>query len=355
MTAPDPAGLEGTAYLSLQNPCNASCPMCLSWRDDSVLPLAAVLDAVVVLAEEGWRRIIFTGGEFATYPGFDELLRRTDECGLDFGFITNGTVLDPAREELFGSPRLTKVVLSRDFADPERHASWRKLPVFSDAAITRAFADLSARGVFCQVNTVLMPSNADDLPHFPALPYWPSLDVWHLIPVKGAMAKTWTEQSRARLAETWAALSAGLTIDDSGPGHHPTPVGPTLIGPIVSGFADVPLQQIRSSRPTEAAVHGHICGVEQGQIYVDASGHVLPCNSIAWEERRTVGFGNLHADSMRTVLQRRTRALAAQHNAARRGCHACDPLNFAANAARRAAAARDPQPAVGGATVPAQP
>ncbi|MEV6777756.1 radical SAM protein [Streptomyces syringium] len=320
MNPVDPAGLEGTAYLSLQNPCNASCPMCLSWRDDSALPPDAVRGTLRALADDGWRRVIFTGGEFVTYPDFDELLDLTDRLGLDFGFITNGTVLDPARDDLLDSPRLTKVVLSRDFGDPERHAHWRKLPVFSDEAIADAFARLSARGVFCQVNTVLMPTNADLLDEFPRMPFWPSIDLWHLIPVKGAMAKGWKEELRARFAAQAAALAAA-----------PQP-GPRIVGPVPSGFADAPLLHIRSSRPTEVSVRDRTCAVERAQLYIDASGHVLPCNSIAWEERRTIGFGNLHEDSPRTVLERRRQALAADHNAERRGCHACDPLNFDTNA-----------------------
>ncbi|MFB7666280.1 radical SAM/SPASM domain-containing protein [Kitasatospora sp. NPDC056138] len=320
MTSIDPAGEEGTAYLSLQNPCNASCPMCLSWRDDSILPPKAVFDTVRALADQGWRRLLFTGGEFVTYPEFDALLELTAQLGLDFGFITNGTVLDPAYDALLDSPGLTKVVLSRDHADPERHANWRKLPAFSDQVIADVFARLSARGVFCQVNTVLMPSNADDLAAFVDLPFWPSMDLWHLIPVKGPMARGWTDESRRRFAATVAELSAA-----------PGPA-PTLISPIPSGFAELPLAEVRTSRPTETAVRGRSCAVELGQLYIDASGHVLPCNSIAWEERRTIGFGSLHEESPEVILDRRRRALDSAHNSDRLGCHACDPLNFAANA-----------------------
>ncbi|MFI9306956.1 radical SAM protein [Streptomyces triculaminicus] len=320
MTPTDPAGLPGTAYLSLQNPCNASCPMCLSWRDDSALPIAAVRDTVRALADQGWQRLIFTGGEFVTYPGYDSLLALATDLGLDHGFITNGTALDPAYDALLDSPGLTKVVLSRDFADPARHAKWRKLPEFSEETIADVLARLSGRGVFCQVNTVLMPSNADALVDFPALPFWTSLHLWHLIPVKGPMARRWTHEARERFAATAEALE-----------HGPGP-GPTLVTPLPSGFAELPLADIRGSRPTEATVQGRSCAVERAQIYVDASGHVLPCNSIAWEERRTVGFGSLHDDPAHVILDRRRRALESDHNSERRGCHACDPLNFAVNA-----------------------
>ncbi|MGW7412697.1 radical SAM protein [Streptomyces sp. NPDC054863] len=321
MTPTDPAVRPGTAYLSLQNPCNASCPMCLSWRDDSALPLAKILATVRILAEQGWQRLIFTGGEFVTYPGFAELLSLTGELGLDYGFITNGTVLDPSHDDLLDSPRLTKVVLSRDFADPRRHADWRKLPLFPDDVITDVFARLSGRGVFCQVNTVLMPFNADVLTDFPGLPFWPSIHLWHLIPVKGAMARGWTAEGRRRFAVTTAAL------------EHRSGPGPALVGPLPSGFAELPLPDIRGSRPTEATVRGRSCAVERSQLYIDASGHVLPCNSIAWEERRSIGFGDLNVDPPEVVLDRRRRALEIDHNSDRRGCHACDPLNFAMNTA----------------------
>lgn len=315
----DPALLDGTAYISLQNPCNASCPMCLSWRDDSTLPFESVRDALRALAAQGWRLVIFTGGEFIDYPNITELVELTTDLGMNFGFITNGTALSADHNGTLNSPSLCKVVLSRDFSDPEHHAHWRRLPVFSDGEIAEIFARLAARHVFCQVNTVLMPRNVDDLSNFAGLPFWSSLHQWHLIPVKGPMAKSWTEEQRARFATVAADLNDGLTP------------GPTVISPLPSGFADLPLLEIRSSRPTESAVRGRSCTVERRQLYIDASGHVLPCNSIDWDHRRTIGFGNLREESAESILNRRRYALEADHNRERTGCHACDPLNFSVN------------------------
>lgn len=311
----DPVAAGSVCYLSLQNPCNASCPMCLSWRDGSALPAASVAGLIQELARQHWDTILFTGGEFVTFPGVADLLAVVREVGLDIGFITNGTALTSDYETLLTGLRIRKVVLSRDFADAGQHARWRRLPEFCDDELRIVLARLADGGAYIQVNTVLMPSNVDQLTAFPAIEFWPVVNAWHLIPVKGPIARGWSTQLRAdtlRAVDSVRANSATCAV-----------VGPS--------FFRAPIEDVRASRPTEQAVRGRDCRVERSQIYVDASGEVLPCNSIAWECRRTVGFGNLNDTAPAEILRRRTRALAVNHNAARVGCHACDPLNMRQN------------------------
>jgi radical SAM protein with 4Fe4S-binding SPASM domain len=301
-------------YLALQNPCNARCPMCLSWRDDSMLPQDRVLGLIQELAAQNWETIMFTGGEFVTLPGIADIVTLIREVGLGVGFITNGTALTTQYAGLLDKLAVRKVVLSRDFPDSERHARWRDLPVFDDRELSAVLGRLAEAGAHVQVNTVLMPSNSDLLARFPQIYFWPVVDTWHLIPIKGPIARGWTEHGRERVRLTLEHMEGELTCN--------------VVGP---AFFAAPIDDVRQSRPTERVVRGRTCQVEWSQIYVDASGSVLPCNSIAWEHRAVVGFGNLNTNSPQEILRERARALAANHNAARTGCHACDPLNLHLN------------------------
>ncbi|KPA09833.1 hypothetical protein MHK_009965, partial [Candidatus Magnetomorum sp. HK-1] len=48
--------MEKIAYISLKDSCNASCPMCLSWKGNNQLSSKVVQEVISALAEDGWSR-----------------------------------------------------------------------------------------------------------------------------------------------------------------------------------------------------------------------------------------------------------------------------------------------------------
>jgi MoaA/NifB/PqqE/SkfB family radical SAM enzyme len=293
--------------------------MCLSWRDDSVLPVERVVEVIRVLGDFGFDEVILTGGECTLYPGIGAVLDAVRQARLRLGFITNGYTIAGPPEERPDLPYegISQVIYSRDFPDPAEHATWRKLPVYPDSTILVTLRSVRESGTRVQVNTVLMPRNVEALPHFAGLPFWDNVDAWHLIPVKGPIAKTWKDEQLQGL-QRLAAKEAGSLLGRA-------------LAMLTPGFLTADLADIRASRPTIATVAGERCLRQRSSIYLDASGHVLPCNSIDWTARHTVGFGNVRDVSVMEILDRRQRALGGEHNAVRVGCSACDPLNVRFN------------------------
>ena len=168
------------------------------------------------------------------------------------------------------------------------------------------------------MNTVLMPSNVDDLAAFPKLDFWDVLESWHIIPVKGHLASGWNETLRERaVAELRRVSRTGGCVE--------------VIGPLCSGFGSQPLGQLRKGRYTEAAATGLNCVALQRLLYIDAAGDVLPCNSISWEFRHQLRFGNLNHERLGDILSRRQERLEHSKGRDARACFACDPLNVSNN------------------------
>ncbi|MBV6896582.1 radical SAM protein [Xanthomonas euvesicatoria] len=320
--------LENIAYLSLQNPCNAKCPMCLSWRDGTVLGVDLIVELIEALADDGWNTIIFTGGEFCTHPGFDRIVETIEKLDIKTGCITNGySLFSTDAENFFERTKFSHLIYSRDFASSTEHSKFRKLPEWSDDMLAEKFSALSAKkDVSIQINTVLTFQNYRTLSGFLELPFWNHVNSWHIIPVKGPMAKRWSEEDIEHTKQVLRYVD-GCCKEK----------GKAFFSPDIYGFTDLDLAEISNSRPTQAQVLGKKCLVQEHAIYLDASGIILPCNSIDWASRATVGFGKLGEESAYGILTKRRAMLAKEHNCERVGCQGCDPLNVQKNIALRSA------------------
>jgi MoaA/NifB/PqqE/SkfB family radical SAM enzyme len=293
--------------------------MCNSWRSNSNLTADVAFGIIEALFEDGWNEIVFTGGEFVGHPRALEIIQRASQAQLKLGYITNGTVFLDEFKGFLHVSGLKQVIYSRDFADGERHARFRAL-VNIDMALPAVSRCLSDGGVDFGVNTVLMPENVGELERFPDLPFWENVTRWQIIPVKGPMAKGWTDIRRDEACRTIERLRSRLTRQRL-----------DFIDPLISGLGRLPSSVLQRSLYTEHLVGDCACTVLARLLYIDASGQVLPCNSISWEYRHKVGYGNAKQEDMKGILRRRRASLAISPSRDARACYACDPLNVRNN------------------------
>ena len=156
----------------LWKPCNMSCKFCFATFQDfdrDILPKGHLapedcMAVVEALAEAGFEKINFAGGEPTLYPWLPDLLRRARELALTTSVVTNGSCI--TREWLARTEGcLDWAAVSIDTLDPVKLQSLgrttRNGPL-SEIDYLRIVEFLKEGGVRLKVNTVVTRQNCDE-------------------------------------------------------------------------------------------------------------------------------------------------------------------------------------------------
>lgn len=166
-----------TVNYHLWRPCNMKCGFCFaSFQDiDShILPKGHLgredsLSVVEMLAEAGFRKINFAGGEPTLCPWLPDLVSRAWELGLTTSMVTNGSLMSAQWLDSVGG-RLDWVALSIDSVDPNtllRMGRTIRSGPMSERDYLCRIDMLKERGIRVKVNTVVTRSNLmEDLTDF---------------------------------------------------------------------------------------------------------------------------------------------------------------------------------------------
>ncbi|MCY4652982.1 MAG: viperin family antiviral radical SAM protein [Dehalococcoidia bacterium] len=166
-----------TVNYHLWRPCNMKCGFCFaSFQDiDShILPKGHLgredsLLVVEMLAEAGFRKINFAGGEPTLCPWLPDLVSRARELGLTTSMVTNGSLMSAQWLDSVGG-RLDWVALSIDSVDPStllRMGRTIRSGPMSERDYLCRIDMLKERGIRVKVNTVVTRSNLmEDLTDF---------------------------------------------------------------------------------------------------------------------------------------------------------------------------------------------
>ena len=161
----------------LWRPCNMRCGFCFATFQDidpHILPKGHIgredcLTVVESLAQAGFQKINFAGGEPTLCPWLPDLIRRAKELGLTTSVVTNGSrITTEWMGQLNGS--LDWAALSVDSVDPNTLLSIgrtvRSGPISADDYL-RAIDVLRRHGVRIKVNTVVTRLNlSEDMTDF---------------------------------------------------------------------------------------------------------------------------------------------------------------------------------------------
>lgn len=171
-----PIKLPPSVNFHVWEPCNMRCRFCFATFQDvkqavlprGHLPREQALAVVAQLAEAGFNKITFAGGEPTLCPWLGDLITLAKQRHLTTMMVTNGSrLLQPGWLDEHGAD-LDWVVLSIDSADPLTHErlgrsiagqAGRALPIEHYLAISEA---LRARKVRLKVNTVVTAENANE-------------------------------------------------------------------------------------------------------------------------------------------------------------------------------------------------
>ena len=127
-----------------------------------LLPAEQWLDWARQARDEGLLYPLLTGGEPLLHPGFQEILAKMQEMGLQVSVNSNGTMIDEPLAQWLGQHRPTRINITLYGASAE---SYEKLCGDGSAydRVHRAVEWLKKYGVPVKFNTSITPENVDDL------------------------------------------------------------------------------------------------------------------------------------------------------------------------------------------------
>ena len=158
----------------LWQPCNYQCGFCFAGFEDvkkSVLPAGHLIqdkaEAVVrQLAEYGFDKITFAGGEPTLCPWLGNLISLAKDSGMTTMLVTNGSRLDKGLLEKF-RPSLDWVVLSIDSLLPETNLKggrFQNKRILPDASYYQSLIEtIHASGFKFKINTVVHRHNKEEI------------------------------------------------------------------------------------------------------------------------------------------------------------------------------------------------
>lgn len=157
----------------LWEPCNMRCKFCFATFQDvkstilpkGHLPKEQSLELVEKMANFGFEKITFVGGEPTLCPWLPELIRKAKECGMNTGIVTNGAKLTDTF--LFTlKPTLDWIGLSIDSLDDETNIKMGRAIVGKKPVGKAFYYDLidkiNAYNYKLKINTVVNQMNKNE-------------------------------------------------------------------------------------------------------------------------------------------------------------------------------------------------
>ena len=180
----------------LWKPCNMRCKFCFATFQDierGTLPKGHLgredcMSVVEALAEAGFKKMNFAGGEPTLCPWLPDLIRRANQLTLTTSIVTNGSRIT---SELLGRVEgyLDWVALSIDTVNPKKlEELGRTTPTgpLSETDYLGIVDMLKQRGIRLKINTVVSRSNCDeDLTNFIGRARPERWKLLQVLPVKG--------------------------------------------------------------------------------------------------------------------------------------------------------------------------
>ena len=156
----------------LWQPCNMECKFCfarfLDVKQDIVpkghLNQGECLEVVRLLAEAGFDKINFAGGEPTLCPWLPELIRTAGNYGMTTSVVTNGSKITGEWLDTVAG-HLDWIAISIDSVDPVRLAqSGRATPAgpLTEQAYLATVNLVKERGIRLKINTVVTSANWDE-------------------------------------------------------------------------------------------------------------------------------------------------------------------------------------------------
>lgn len=163
-----------TVNFHLWEPCNMRCHFCFATFQDvkqtilpkGHLPKEQAIAVVVALAQSGFKKITFAGGEPTLCPWLSDLIVTAKKAGMTTMIVTNGTNLTDTFLEM-NKPYLDWITLSIDSLNTATNIKTGRAKSGKRAIESRVYYELvdkiKAYGYRLKINTVVSAENSHEI------------------------------------------------------------------------------------------------------------------------------------------------------------------------------------------------
>jgi len=297
------------AFIRLTSQCNAKCEMCSVWqRKPEFFSIEGIIKLLSSLKEMGINKIIFTGGEPTLYSEFSRLNKYLSDNCIEFGVITNGSVLVNRWNKIFKYIEPKFVVFSLDGADRDYHDRNRKIDNLTNKVI-EGINFAVQKDVKVIINTVITKDNFRLIEEFASADFMKYIIEWHWIPVKFVprlllSIKQWQElfKSYKKIKKENKKLN--------------------IISPFDFIENEIAFTKFAKGNYTSKFYNKHSCYISKNMIFIDNNGDVFRCNACDYNLKKDVYFGNINVKEAKEIINE-----AKDNILDKPKCAHCDPRN----------------------------
>lgn len=302
--------------------CTAKCKMCNFWKSNEEMGWKRLERIINQSSNAGVREICFTGGEPTAYSNFFQAIRKIKQEGMNYSFITNGSLLSKERIKKMMLYPPARIVISIDSPSPKIHDDIRGIKGIWNKAMggIKELNKFSKRPKII-INYIVSSKTFKQIPRMISLSKG-CFDEINLMHIKGML--DW-KVSRKQIY------------------YYNQVVVPEIIRSIEKNNVKIRSNTAfifgREKSEIQLSAAGNYSTVVNGQnpcllskimLFIEIDGEVFPCNDSPYYGKE-YSLGNVFKQSLKEVFESERAQKVRDLIDCGRECKTCDPVNQETN------------------------
>jgi len=305
--------------------CTAKCLMCDFWKDKSSgMSFSNLKKIINQCKKNNVKEICFTGGEPTSYEHFFDAVNYLKLKGLDYSFITNGSLLSKTFVEKLMHFPPRRIYLSIDSPKSEFHDAVRGFP----GLLRRIFLGLKELNKYKNrpkiiINCVISNENYKDVPDLIKLSERKYFDEINLMQIKGMPKWNLSFDQILDYNQNIVPL-----INENLQKYN---VLLRFGSPYIFGLGGQELDDSTKGVYSREYYKKNKCSILGSMLFIETNGDVFPCNNTPYYGD-AFKCGNIFENDLAEILVSKKMNMVRTKMCGSALCTGCDPINRAINA-----------------------